>query len=142
MGTHPDTSLEERSVGQVHRLWQRAVNPHERMWDTIGAIDPRGASSAWRQRLHRRPRHRDRLHYYRRHGQMDKLAKKVPIYAIWDDHDFTTNDGWGSPAIEDELEKQRYGKSSRTIGTTPTTEEAKNNPVAGLISGLAKSTSS
>jgi alkaline phosphatase D len=43
------------------------------------------------------------FHYYRRQSQPEwaKLAKKVPIYAIWDDHDFTTNDGWGGPDIEE-----------------------------------------
>lgn len=33
-------------------------------------------------------------------NQSGRVAKTVPIYSIWDDHDFTTNDGWGGPDIE------------------------------------------
>ena len=77
--------------------------PHERMWDTIGAIDPRALLLLGDNVYIDDPETPEMqlFHYYRRQSQPEwaKLAKKVPIYAIWDDHDFTTNDGWGGPAI-------------------------------------------
>ena len=81
------------------------VPPHERMWDTIGAIDPRALLLLGDNVYIDDPKTPEMqlFHYYRRQSQPEwsKLAKKVPIYAIWDDHDFTTNDGWGGPAIEE-----------------------------------------
>ena len=81
------------------------VPPHERMWDTIGAIDPRALLLLGDNVYIDDPKTPEMqlFHYYRRQSQPEwsKLAKQVPIYAIWDDHDFTTNDGWGGPAIEE-----------------------------------------
>lgn len=39
--------------------------------------------------------------YYRRQSRPEfrSLTASTAIYAIWDDHDFTTNDGWGGPQI-------------------------------------------
>lgn len=41
--------------------------------------------------------------YYRRQSRPEFRAfvAEAPIYAIWDDHDFTTNDGWGGPEIRE-----------------------------------------
>jgi len=41
--------------------------------------------------------------YYRRQCRPEyrQLTASTPIYAIWDDHDFTTNDGWGGPEIDE-----------------------------------------
>ena len=81
------------------------VPPHERMWDTIGAIDPRALLLLGDNVYIDDPKTPEMqlFHHYRRQSQPEwsKLAKKVPIYAIWDDHDFTTNDGWGGPAINE-----------------------------------------
>jgi alkaline phosphatase D len=40
--------------------------------------------------------------YYRRQSRPEyrRFVSKTPIYAIWDDHDFTINDGEGGPEIE------------------------------------------
>ncbi len=40
--------------------------------------------------------------YYRRQSQPEYrgFVSRTPIFAIWDDHDFTVNDGWGGPDIE------------------------------------------
>jgi len=40
--------------------------------------------------------------YYRRQSRPEfrRFTPHVPIYAIWDDHDFTINDGEGGPEIE------------------------------------------
>ena len=81
------------------------VPPHERMWDTIGAIDPRALLLLGDNVYIDDPKTPEMqlFHHYRRQSQPEwsKLAKKVPIYAIWDDHDLTTNDGWGGPAINE-----------------------------------------
>ncbi len=41
--------------------------------------------------------------YYRRQSRPEfrNLVAFTAIYAIWDDHDFTTNDGWGGPKINE-----------------------------------------
>ena len=66
------------------------VPPHERMWDTIGAIDPRALLLLGDNVYIDDPKTPEMqlFHYYRRQSQPEwsKLAKKVPIYAIWDDH--------------------------------------------------------
>ena len=40
--------------------------------------------------------------YYRRQSRPEfrRFTPNVPIYAIWDDHDFTVNDGEGGPGID------------------------------------------
>mgnify|MGYP001288894945 FL=1 len=80
------------------------VPENERMWDTIGAIEPRALLLLGDNVYIADPEtpEMQRFHYYRRQSQPEwgKLAKAVPIYSIWDDHDFTTNDGWGGPDIE------------------------------------------
>lgn len=40
--------------------------------------------------------------YYRRQSvsKWRALTSRTPVYAIYDDHDFTTDDGWGGPAID------------------------------------------
>jgi alkaline phosphatase D len=76
---------------------------HERMWNTIAAREPiaflllgdnvyidnptRGAVQQYC--------------YYRRQSRPEfrSFTAGTAIYAIWDDHDFTTNDGWGGPDI-------------------------------------------
>jgi len=41
--------------------------------------------------------------YYRRQSRPEyrSFVASTPIYAIWDDHDFTTNDGWGGREIRE-----------------------------------------
>jgi len=41
--------------------------------------------------------------YYRRQSRPEyrSFVANTPIYAIWDDHDFTVNDGWGGPDINE-----------------------------------------
>jgi len=77
---------------------------HERMWDTI----------AWRGPLallllgdnvyidHPLKPQVQRYCYYRRQSRPEfrRLAGSVPVFAIWDDHDFCTNDGFGGPETD------------------------------------------
>ena len=107
--TLPDTSLKKDAPSDKFTIafggGAGYVPPHERMWDTIGAIDPRALLLLGDNVYIDDPNTPEMqlFHYYRRQSQPEwaKLAKKVPIYAIYDDHDFTTNDGWGGPAIEE-----------------------------------------
>jgi len=80
------------------------VPANERVWDTIRSLDPRALLLLGDNVYIDDPQtpEMQRFHYYRRQSQPEwmKLAKQVPIYGIWDDHDFTTNDGWGGSEIE------------------------------------------
>ena len=103
--TLPNTSLKQNTSSEKFTIafgGGAGMSPHERMWDTIGAIDPRALLLLGDNVYIDDPETPEMqlFHYYRRQSQAEwsKLAKKVPIYAIWDDHDFTTNDGWGGPA--------------------------------------------
>ncbi len=51
--------------------------------------------------------------YYRRQSRPEfrSFAASSSIYAIWDDHDFTTNDGFGGPAIDDPPWKRKVWKT-------------------------------
>ena len=80
------------------------VPANERVWDRIREIDPRALLLLGDNVYIDDPESPEmqRFHYFRRQSQPEwrKLAARVPIYAIWDDHDFTTNDGWGGPAVD------------------------------------------
>ncbi|UCD51690.1 MAG: alkaline phosphatase D family protein [Phycisphaerales bacterium] len=79
--------------------------PHERMWDTVRSRnltaflflgDNVYIDNPTRQAV-------QRYCYYRRQSRPEfrKFVAGTPIYAIWDDHDFTTDDGWGGPDIHE-----------------------------------------
>ena len=57
-----------------------------------------------------------------------KLAKRVPIYAIWDDHDFTTNDGWGGPDIDKPAWKRDVWKIFKENWNNPYYGGGEKNP--------------
>ena len=105
----PDTSLKKEAPSDSFTIafggGSGYVPENERMWDTIGAIKPRALLLLGDNVYIDDPEtpEMQRFHYYRRQSQPEwgKLAKTVPIYSIWDDHDFTTNDGWGGPDIEE-----------------------------------------
>jgi alkaline phosphatase D len=107
--TLPDTSLKQDAPSDKFTIafggGAGYVPANERIWDTIGTIEPRALLLLGDNVYIDDPKTPEMqlFHYYRRQSQPEwaKLAKKVPIYAIWDDHDFTTNDGWGGPAIEE-----------------------------------------
>ena len=108
------------------------VPDHERMWDTIGKIDPRALLLLGDNVYIDDPETpaMQRFHYFRRQSQPEwsKLAKKVPIYAIWDDHDFTTNDGWGGPAIADPKWKPKVWKIFKENWDNPYYGGGEENP--------------
>ena len=104
----PNTSLKKAAPSDKFTIGfgggSGYVPENERMWDTIGGIEPRALLLLGDNVYIDDPEtpEMQRFHYYRRQSQPEwgKLAKAVPIYSIWDDHDFTTNDGWGGPDIE------------------------------------------
>ena len=116
--TLPDTSLKQDAPSDKFTIafggGAGYVPKNERIWDTIGAIDPRALLLLGDNAYIDDPKTPEMqlFHYYRRQSQPEwsKLAKQVPIYAIWDDHDFTTNDGWGGPAIEEPKWKREVWK--------------------------------
>lgn len=77
---------------------------HERMWNTIGSHDLRLFLLLGDNVYIDEPTKpaAQRYCYYRRQSRPEwrRFVSSVPIYAIWDDHDFMTNDGWGGPAID------------------------------------------
>ena len=116
--TLPDTSLKKDAPTDAFTIafggGAGYVPMNERIWDTIGAIDPRALLLLGDNVYIDDPKTPEMqlFHYYRRQSQPQwaKFARKVPIYAIWDDHDFTTNDGWGGPAIEEPKWKREVWK--------------------------------
>ena len=110
----PDTSLKKGAPTDQFTIafggGAGYVVENEHMWDTVGAVDPRALLLLGDNVYIDDPEtpEMQRFHYYRRQSQPQwkNLAKKVPIYAIWDDHDFTTNDGWGGPAIDEPMWKR------------------------------------
>ena len=105
----PDTSLKKDAPTDQFTIafggGAGFVPENERMWNTIGAIEPRALLLLGDNVYIDDPEtpEMQRFHYFRRQSQPEwaELAKEVPIYGIWDDHDFTTNDGWGGPEIEE-----------------------------------------
>jgi alkaline phosphatase D len=116
--TLPDTSLKENSPMDRFTIafggGAGYVVENEHMWNTIGAIDPRALLLLGDNVYIDDPETpaMQLFHYYRRQSQPEwaKLAKRVPIYSIWDDHDFTTNDGWGGPEIDEPVWKRDVWK--------------------------------
>jgi alkaline phosphatase D len=79
-------------------------NPqNERMWNTIAARKPLAFLFLGDNVYIDHPTRPavQQYCYYRRQSRPEfrDFAAGTAIYAIWDDHDFTTNDGWGGPEI-------------------------------------------
>ncbi len=79
------------------------VPENERMWSTIGRFDPSLLFLLGDNVYIDMPKHRSmqRFCYYRRHASpaFRALVADRPVYTIWDDHDFGTNDCWGGPQV-------------------------------------------
>jgi alkaline phosphatase D len=79
------------------------VPEHERMWDTIRSFEPRAFLFLGDNVYSDAPTQPEMQQYcyYRRQSRPEfrRLTASTPIYAIWDDHDFGTNDCWGGPDI-------------------------------------------
>ena len=83
----------------------------EYMWDTIGAKKPDLLLMLGDNVYIDDPESKAMNHYtyYRRQSRPEwrKLIATTPVYSIWDDHDFATNDSWGGPEIDKPAWKQQ-----------------------------------
>ena len=77
---------------------------NERIWDTIRRYDPIAFLTLGDNVYIDDPESPDqqRLMYYQRQSRPEfrRLVESRPVYAIWDDHDFSMNDSWGGPKVD------------------------------------------
>ena len=80
------------------------VPPNERMWNTIGSFDPQAILLFGDNVYIDDPESvvMQQYTYHRRQSRPEwrKLTARSPVYTIWDDHDFGTNDSWGGADID------------------------------------------
>lgn len=77
---------------------------NERIWDTIRRYDPAAFFTLGDNVYIDDPESPDqqRLMYYQRQSRPEfrRLVGSTPVYAIWDDHDFSMDDSWGGPEVD------------------------------------------
>lgn len=80
------------------------VPANERMWDTIGSFDPDALLLLGDNVYIDDPESvtMQRYTYQRRQSRPEwrRLTARSPVFTIWDDHDFSTDDSWGGPDID------------------------------------------
>lgn len=80
------------------------VPPNEYVWNTILSFKPCAFLMQGDNVYIDNEEDNDfqRYCYYRRQSRPEfrSFVASTPIYAIWDDHDFCWNDGWGGPKID------------------------------------------
>ena len=80
------------------------VPENERMWNTIGKFDPQALLLLGDNVYIDDPESvvMQQYTYHRRQSRPEwrKLTARSPVFTIWDDHDFSTNDSWGGPDID------------------------------------------
>ncbi|WP_153558618.1 alkaline phosphatase D family protein [Roseimaritima sediminicola] len=80
------------------------VPENERMWTTIAGCDPQALLLLGDNVYIDDPESRvmQQYTYQRRQSrpQWRDLTAQTAVFTIWDDHDFSTNDSWGGPAID------------------------------------------
>jgi len=81
------------------------VPEHERMWDTMAKHDVTAFLALGDNVYVDRPElsETQRYCYYRRQSRLEyrRFVASCPVFSIWDDHDFGTNDCLGSPGTDD-----------------------------------------
>lgn len=79
------------------------VPPNERMWDTIGSFAPQAILLFGDNVYIDDPESvvMQQYTYHRRQSRPEwrKLTARSPVFTIWDDHDFGTDDSWGGADI-------------------------------------------
>ena len=79
------------------------VPQNERMWNTIGSFNPHAILLLGDNVYIDDPESvvMQQYTYQRRQSRPEwrKLTAGVPVFTIWDDHDFSTNDSWGGADI-------------------------------------------
>jgi len=80
------------------------VPENERMWNTIGSFDPHAILLLGDNVYIDDPESvvMQKYTYQRRQSRPEwrKLTARSPVFTIWDDHDFSTNDSWGGADID------------------------------------------
>lgn len=80
------------------------VPENERMWNTIGSFDPQAILLLGDNVYIDDPESvaMQQYTYHRRQSRPEwrKLTARSPVFTIWDDHDFSTNDSWGGADLE------------------------------------------
>ncbi len=80
------------------------VPENERMWDTIESFDPHAILLLGDNVYIDDPESyvMQQYTYHRRQSRPEwrKLTARSPVFTIWDDHDFSTNDSWGGADVE------------------------------------------
>ena len=108
------------------------VPQHEHMWNTIAAEKPDAFLLLGDNIYSDAPQSPEMQHYcyYRRQSRPEYRAftSKTPIYSIWDDHDFGTNDCQGGPAIETPDWKRPVWKVFRNNWVNPAYGGGEKNP--------------
>ncbi len=88
------------------------VPENERMWDTIGSFDPNAILLLGDNVYIDDPESvvMQQYTYQRRQSRPEwrKLTVRSPVFTIWDDHDFSTNDSWGGADIDIPFWKQDW----------------------------------
>ncbi len=80
------------------------VLKNERIWTTIASLEPDAllllGDNVYSDNPETPPM--QRYCYYRRQSRPEfrSLVGRTPVFAIWDDHDFSTDDSWGGPHID------------------------------------------
>ncbi len=80
------------------------VPPNERMWNTIGSFDPHAILLFGDNVYIDDPESvvMQQYTYHRRQSRPEwrNLTARSPVFTIWDDHDFSTDDSWGGADID------------------------------------------
>ncbi len=96
---------------------------HERMWNTIASHKPGALLSLGDNVYIDHPEQTEvqQYCYYRRQSRPEfrSLAASTGIYAIWDDHDFGTNDCIGGPDIKKPEWKRRVWNTFKNNWNNP-----------------------
>ncbi len=97
--------------------------PYERMWDTVRSRDLTAFLFLGDNVYIDDPTRPavQRYCYYRRQSRPEfrQFVAGTPIYAIWDDHDFTTDDGWGGPEVHEPAWKLPVWRTFRNNWANP-----------------------
>ena len=79
------------------------VPENERMWNTIGSFDPHAILLLGDNVYIDDPESKtmQQYTYHRRQSRPEwrKLTARSPVFTIWDDHDFGTDDSWGGADV-------------------------------------------
>lgn len=97
--------------------------PQERVWETIRGRDPDAVLLLGDNVYSDDPETTQvqQYCYYRRQSRPEfrKLLATRPVYSIWDDHDFGTDDSWGGPDVETPAWKRTVWNTFRENWVNP-----------------------